>query len=555
MSLFLGWNKKSGTMKRFLLPVLLVCAFCVQLASQTTYRVQIGTFIDAQIENFRSLQSYGFVYAEEQAGNYQTVYLGGGIPTSQAAGELAQRARNLGYNNAIPQTEPKAGSITYTVQFASLSAIGGVDWSKYVDLGELHFSVQGNVVKLMVGNYPSPNAASLELRKIKSAGYADAFVQQIDRAALHKAGKFELGNTKRPLIPIPQNGATTRGGGEAPFGTQPTPDNRSDVKRNSTLELQKALTEEGYYAGTLDGFYGTVTRDAFQRFLRENRDIQERAAEARSLDFSVRVGPNDEIQYAINNLNADPYRSGSILERSSMPIAFAYRAYYLMNMQGPSTRVNSLMQEALRAAYSGKPEAGSLPMDLNRNYNYQNLTQVIHHLYFVQAAPGYEYAAPCWLFLNHSQESQAARQGFNDYAQDNFKVENCDGFTDWEEVRYMVALAEDIGNRNIRNDPQLLALNASRRSKLYFLSGSLQSPELGQQAENWFSTVGKGLTQWAAQSARNKRLLQAFKITFIQCLIHFEDYFMDKGYSPQEARSLGIVTLLTLTNYPLEPFY
>jgi len=41
------------------------------------YTVQIGTFADAKVEDFKAVRGYGFVYADQLAEDLHQIYIGG----------------------------------------------------------------------------------------------------------------------------------------------------------------------------------------------------------------------------------------------------------------------------------------------------------------------------------------------------------------------------------------------------------------------------------------------------------------------------------------------
>ncbi len=564
-------------MKRYLLPALLVLTLSVNLFGQsTTYRVRVGTFVDPKLENFNRIRTLGIVYAEEQSSNYFTVFLGGGIASAQEAQQLAQQVRNLGFLSAEPESEVATGTVVNTIQFSSLNAASKVDWEKYIDLGYLYFSVQGKVVKLLAGKFPEPNAAREALAKVRAAGFSDAFLKQMDEAFMHQIGQFELAGIKRPLIPLSINEQATTNPAPTPSTYSPTPPNnysptarggvntfagntsvpeiRRDIRRNSAYELQKVLKAEGFYTGSLDGYYGRGTGTAYQQFIEQNRAMQQYAILARNLDFSIKTGPDDPIQNAINTLHTNAFQSIPVLESSTTAVAFAYRAYYLLTTQGPSNQVNNLMHEALKQAFSDKVLGQRLPININSPYAYMDLTQLLNHLQYVHSATNNTYVVPCWLYSKHPQEIAAARVGFFDYANDSYALESCDAFTQWEDIRIMIAVADDLGGKSATDDRTTLIQNASRRTKLYFLQGPIQNQEIAKQVQTWNTDLFKGLEKWAGSDPLHQKLLLAFKAGYFQSLVRLEDYFLDKGYSEREARTLGIATIHTLVSYQLERF-
>lgn len=47
------------------------------------YTINLGTFVDASRDDFRPLQSVGFLYAYKMENNFSQIYLGAMIPNKQ----------------------------------------------------------------------------------------------------------------------------------------------------------------------------------------------------------------------------------------------------------------------------------------------------------------------------------------------------------------------------------------------------------------------------------------------------------------------------------------
>jgi hypothetical protein len=542
-----------------------------------TYTVQVGTFLDAKAADFEPVRPLGMVYAQQLDNNLFRVFIGG-YDEEQSARQVVRQLRGKGYSSAIVIEIPiEEGRTVTVIQFEMVNAKKKIDWHQYTDFENLFAIIRQDVVKLVTGPYPSLDAARGDLENIRKKGYADAFIKRVNTAYLQEITSFETG-IKQPLIPLSLEGeptaATARNipqsydhttprspeAGAAPYANVANtklanydmPDIRANVKRRSALELQRVLKEENAYRGQLDGLYGSGTESAYKQVLRHNRDLQKYQVLAKSMTLPASAGPNDQLQAAINDLHADP-QAPALLERSNHPIAKAYRAYWLFTRMGAGNEINNLMNNAIRQAYSGQQLDGKAPFDYNATYAYQDLDQLLLHLYFIHLAPNVPYAAPCWLFQRHPQQApQAMSKAMSSSSNSQLQLQSCDPFLNWEEARIALAVAIDL-NGSPQINPAPLQRAASERARLYLTSRPLSNDEMAS-VEKWNAELLANLNGWATLDPLNQRLAKAFKIAYFQTQVRLEDFFMDKGLSLEESKGLALATLKTLVGPHVDRF-
>ena len=554
-------------MKHYIRVILLAC-FTVPflLQAQQTHLVKVGTFLDAKRKDFAALQPLGFVHADKLDDRHYTVYVG--EYTSQAkADAVAAQVRSKGYANASVIAHEPSGRQVVVIQIASLDAGDPVNWERFLPAGELYLNLKDDLLRLGIGLFASIGEARSRLPQVKAAGFPDAFIKKVDLAFLHKVTPFELGDVKRELIPLsfdeqakPSGPADAQsppdtGAKSVPTkaATVPPPDIRSDIRRSSVIGLQSVLKAEGNYTASVDGYYGRATDQAYQQFMAKNPYMQRYRILAGNLDYSIETGLDGSIQQAIYRLNADP-AAFQTLQNSDAPVAYGYLAYQLFVAQGPSMQVNNYMNEAIRRAYSSRSQDKELPFDPKSAYAYPNLEQLLLHLSYIHSAPGNRYAMPCWLFERHPQEMARAQTAFTDYASDDFMVQACDPFVQWEEVRMMLAVADDLGGRPVLQNQEQLRFNASRRAKLYLIDKPITEKEMMESVQNWNKELMSNLDAWANRDPLHKDLMLAFKATYYQSQVRLEDFYMNKGYPQHQANILALATLHTLVSYQLERF-
>lgn len=328
------------------------------------------------------------------------------------------------------------------------------------------------------------------------------------------------------------------------------PNIRGKIKRKSALELQKALKAEGFYSGSLDGYYGSGTANAYTNAKKGSRLLAKYQVVSQHGNL-VTGASSDPLQLALDNLIYDGAAVDAI-EKSTKPIAKAYQAYLLFVALGPDKDVNSLMNAAIKGIYAGASAKTTAGFDYRATYAYEDLAQLILHLHYLHCAPGNTYAAPCWLSQKHPKETATAVANASAYAGKDFKMQTCDPFQSWEEIRMLEAIALDL-NTDDKLDGAALAAAAAQRAQLILSPKALSKTDL-QKLETWDQRLWENMTHWSARDPLHHEMASALKIVYFQSEVRLEDYFMDKGLKQEEARGLALAVLHTLVNYHLERF-
>ncbi|MCB0598898.1 MAG: SPOR domain-containing protein [Lewinellaceae bacterium] len=577
-----------------LLPLLALLALLATSSvaqNQSYYTIQVGTFIDAKPGDFKSLQPIAFVHANDLGNNLREVYVGG-YSSREEAEKAAAKVRDKGYANAFVQERLlSTGQAVNVVQMATRRVDKAIEWEEFMKVGEIYGILSGNLIKIVTGPYASLEAAKGDQSRIRNLGYKDAFAKAANTAYLIRLTEFETG-VKQDLFPIafqqpggrigtvpaepqvqdynvliartPDVRGTEYTYGEpavtdynyTPAVTTPRsvapsmPNIRADIKRESVMSLQTVLKAENAYNSSIDGYYGNGTASAYQAVMQKDRTLRKYQALAESAALPGSQPADSELQQAVNELGSNPAVL-SRLERSNDPMALAYRAYLLLASYGPSADVNRLMNTAIRAAFSGRMVA-NLPFDPNATYAYQNLSQLVSHLYYMHCGSATNISAPCWLAERYPQESALANQACARVPGGNLRVQNCGQFDSWPEARLLVAIAAGL-NPEEQFNQERLSQAAAERSRLYAAPSALNSAE-AKAVESWNSNLLRGLDAWAVQDPLHRQLTSAFKVAYFQAQVRLEDYFMNKGYKVDQARGLALATLHTLVAYHLQRF-
>lgn len=588
---------------RLLFLLNLSLALAAQTMGQSLYKIQLGAFIDAKTKDFENVRNLGFVHGQKYDDGLTQVFLGG-YEKKADADKALESARARGFSNAYVQERfINEGQNVTIIQFTSKTPTQTGDWEKYVQEGELYAVLNGGGFKLAVGLYPNPEAAKDDLAALKQRGYKEAFIKTVNSVFLHKISEFETG-IKKPLIPIEldEKGkvasekipANVPGGYEKTGGrikveetagnyevihpqtgeSEPThppvgqvtakgtptgyevmerpktvePNIRVKVKRRSALELQKLLKSLGDYTGSLDGYYGPQTNKSYDVFVQRSPEIQKYAILAQYLTKGGPSSAENRLQTAIDNLLYDA-SAPLMLETSTEPLAKAYQAYLIFNQVGPSNVVNGLMNGAIQNGFAKAGRTG-LPFDPNATYAYNSLNQLLLHLYFLHSTPGNSYQAPCWIKDRHAEEMASIYETLSNVPPGKIRMRSCDQFDQWQPVQLLQSIANDLDA-----NPKKTASNssASRRAQLA-MAEEAPPADLKKSLDEWYDDLLKGVSAWGKADPFHAKTAVAFHAAFFQSQVLLEDYFMDKKFKPEDAKSMAIAALHVLVGDQMDRF-
>jgi len=585
-------SKNNYTMKP-ILNLLLVAILATNVSSgkanttfkRYTYTIHVGAFIKAKISDFENIRQYGYLYSQ-QLNSLQQVYIGD-YETEIAANEVMQKIKAAGYLDAfITRRNLDDGNTVLVVQLATEKSGDEINWAKYVKAGPLLALITGNSVKVLTGPFEDLNSAKQQLKVIKKAGFSDAFMKNVNEVLLHAVTDFETGGSvqipdnfetvvfqekeiadKKPVSIKPE--VTTRPKAEAipksydvitmmPKATlapktTPVPKIRKNVKRTSVLKLQEVLKSSGNYKSSLDGLYGPGTAKAYDQMMANNREIQKYKLLAKYAPVEKPKPKVSPLQKAINSLIDDSANALKTLQGSKAPIAKAYRAYAKFVSSGPQKAVNDLMNASIKEAFQAKKLKNRPPFDFTVTYAYNDLGQLIKHLRYIQSAAEKEIAVPCWIFQRHPEEALAAYEPYQNLSPASYRIQDCAGSLDWESLKLLETIVNDLNPSPEKSDAAVLADNQSKRSRIILAPKPLQKNDY-HKIDNWNTSLWNGLKKWEASDALHNRMTMPLKVAYFQSWALLEDYFMDKGFSSKDARGLSLCVLQTIVEPGLNSY-
>ncbi|MFK7982493.1 MAG: hypothetical protein AB8G86_21110, partial [Saprospiraceae bacterium] len=261
----------------------------------------------------------------------------------------------------------------------------------------------------------------------------------------------------------------------------------------------------------------------------------------------------NNLQYTLNNLLNNPPSSLQALNATQLPLAKAYRAYWLLANNGNLTEINQLMNAAIRETFADKKIKNAPPFDFNATYSYEDMTQFILHFRYLHAAPkNAAYAIPCWLFERHPKAAYAAFTSKSKFASfTNTKIDACTNFDQWTAVKMLQTLLTDLAPGEY--DEAQIAKTASLKSArnfLYLFPEKL-SKEQKKATDQWLIDFWKQLEASGETYPVLGKNLNTLKIVFYQSQVVLEDYFMNKEFTPDAAEGLALSVLKTYVDVPL----
>jgi len=566
-------------MKKFWLGLIAIFTLQTVALAQDHYAVQVGIFLNPRLSDFESIRPLGFLYAEEEQGSTYRVFVGD-FDNAKEAESIEKQLKQRGYLDAfVARRTTTLGSKAAVIQVATRLPKDRVNWDDFLSLGNVYILAESNQVKIVTGVYRDLNEAKEDLSRVRKSGFSDAFPKTVNSARLHELGTFELGDYKRDLIPIEfdrgsitRNESRDRGNFDNDFGVKgeptyddpnprgynyqpvrtptanakpanfdlPTPKIRTNVKRKSVLDLQTTLKRLGTYKSSLDGYYGDGTASGFAQAANNNLTYQKYQLLSKYSSELDSKGTASNVQLAINNLPEMSSASLRALENSNLPVAKAYRAYWLFQQQNASSRaVNDLMNTAIREAFrqQAKNNAAQLPIDARSTYAYEDLNQVARHLYYIHLLQNERVIIPCWMMARHAGEI-----GNSSY----YVSDECNGFYQWDVVRVLKSVSDDLSTTTPTQDGTTL-------TRLYLSPATLSQTEI-QGLTSWNDILWQNLNAWGNRDPLHQKMATALKLAYFQTQVQLEDHFMDKGFSAIQAKGLALASLQAMVGENLERF-
>ena len=522
----------------FIFTISSLSAFC-QVKNANLFALNIGNFANPELADFAALQKVGLVYAVPLGSDQSQIFVG------DYPDKVAANAALKSIKKAFPEAYVAEKKVTTlnasTIQLASKKIGEKINWKPFENAGNICAVSDGKTLRIVSAGFANDSLATIALADLKALGYKDAILKKYPEVNLHKISKFESGldlngEIKKTIVKSPK---------KPPIIIPPSVITVDNYKGNyATSELKHALSALGTYKGKIDDKADATLTKAFEEAKTKDNVLAKYSVLAKS--YKVDNQKVSELQQAINNIGKDAAASTKILEKSTQPIAKAYRAYLLFTQNGDAQTINKLMNEAIQTAFKGMKE-NKFNFDAASVYDYKDLSQVVKHIRYIQGIAKDEPAAPTWLFTEHPTEAKAAFTG-------DYKMEASDPAMDIEAIRLTKLIGDDMvanAAKNAKEDSE----NASERTKMM-----LNPVAVTENQDVWNKELWEELDVWASKDALHQQTVKAFKTTFYQSVLLLQQQYakqMGLPNSPQSditSRNAALLLMKSIIKRPLAQY-
>ncbi len=540
----------------------------------TIYTVQLGTFQDMSIADFEDIRHAGYLYAENLAQGGQMSVFVSNYKDKKRAEDVLYLVKSKGYDDAFVSERPLAkGENVYVVQLASQDCRDFIDWDKYARGGQMYVITNGTNIKITSMPFRDLEKAKEKAAILNKLGFNGAFVKNANTLALHKVTQF---NTVRDINFMPaavsiDKDSNTEGVTEVdeeavvtiespttsiPDFAPKAPTSVDKTSRTSVKSLQKFLKNQNSYSSSLDGIYGKGTASGIAMLESSNRQLNRYKIISSERSKSIEEEPLTTLESIIVTLHNDPKSSYAELAKQKSPMAKAYRAYILFIADQPNNqdKINDLMNEAINEAYAGF--AGEAPFDYSSTYAYTDLEQLILHTRYVQAALNEEPITPCWLFIKHKDEAYSAFRKATEKGIDGYKMQNCEGFLQWDNVILLKTISTDLNPDEDHFTDEMLKKErayASRRNRLYLIPRALNQDE-EKNIVAWNDQLWKSMDLRIGEDKFFAKFAVPFKLAYHKAWIQLEDYYIEKGFKKYQANALALSVLQSVVGVDVQTY-
>ncbi len=546
-------------------------------STDTIYTVQLGLFDNVTIADFDELRNAGYIYSEPLATEGRQAVFISSFKSKSKAENVLYFAKGKGYEDAFVSERPLIkGQKAFVVQIASRKSKDYIDWSHYENLGQLYTILEEKDVKITSVPFKNRDKANEKALIMKAMGFADAFVKPTNTLMLHKVNQFntikdidfepravsadkkmnEEGLTDVPEDAVVLNIPTDYDNPITPEFREKGPTEINKEKRQSVKSLQSFLKAQNAYSSTVDGIYGKGTAAGSSMLEDNNPQYLRYKVLANETARDVKEEELTELDGLIMSVPSGSKETYAELAKHNSPIAKAYRAYilFIADKEANQAQINELMNKAIQESYASYK--GDAPFDHQATYAYADLEQLILHTRYVQAALKDEPITPCWLFTKHKAEAYSAFAKAEAKGIRNYKMQNCSGFLQWDNIILLKTIASDLNPTEGDLSDEMKKKerdNDAKRNKLYLIPRALNK-------NNEIAIVKWNDQLWASMDLKMSedkffaKFGVPFKLAYHKSWIQLEDYYMEKGFKKYQANALALAVLKSIVGTDVETY-
>ncbi|MEM6395473.1 MAG: SPOR domain-containing protein [Bacteroidota bacterium] len=206
--------------------------------------------------------------------------------------------------------------------------------------------------------------------------------------------------------------------------------------------------------------------------------------------------------------------------------------------------------ESTVGTFSGNATTNAALPNIRGNLKRQSVIELQRMLkaknYYQGALDGY-YGPGTTAAYNTAWTSLPGVQKYRRLSQDEVSTD----FLSWPETKLLHTVANDLSAGQV--DAQVSSTADSDRVK-YFSASQPVSTATARRAQEWETTLWTRLDAWATTDPLHVRSVDALKLAYYQTLVRTEDYFMNNGFTSEQAKNLAIVSLQSIVGAELQRF-
>lgn len=471
------------------------------------YTVHVGAFFKPKMNDFNRIQSLGFMYAEAAEQNLTRIYLGR-YPNETTAYKTLEQVKNSGYPDAfVTRKKINPDAITYSIHLGTENINSPINWSEYNRAGKLYALNNGNQIDIYAGQYDTPDEANRILAATRKIGLINAQVKSINPGNLRAVTEFEAGIPIKNIVLAPVEQVIQVQEVLAEKGPAP-------VKEGPNLMVVKHTTPKINTAPSSEAA-STSVPETYNNSARERITVisapDKKAAEVATPPARVPAEKTNDV----------------LTERSVAKTVINTNAIATPNIRTQSKRTSVLKLQTLLK------EENFYEKSLDGYYG-KGTAQGWHAL-LTQNAKFRKYLT--YGDCNVELQSKGSPDLTIDYSKD------ADPLFDWEELNLLRQITSEL----CAEEPTEIELKeAAAQRAAVLLSAKKLTDEQRTEVLIWNLEFWEDVAAWSEKAAILKKWSLPLKASYLQSQIRLEDYFMDKGSTPQEATGQAIFVLKTM---------
>ncbi len=473
------------------------------------YTVHVGAFFKPKMEDFDRIQSLGFMYAEAAEQNLTRIYLGR-YPNETVAYKTLGQIKNSGYPDAfVTRKKIDVNAITYSIYLGTERLNGPINWADYNRAGKLYALINNGLIEIYAGQHDTADEANRILAATRKIGLVNAEVKSINPGHLRKVTEFEAGIPIKNIVLAPVE---------------------------QIIQVQEVLAERG----------PAEVKRGPNLMVVKNTNINTAPSSATTPPTTTTI-PETYDNVASKRIEVEPETENKIpTPPARVPAEKTEDILTEKTVSTPKAKINTVAVPKIRPQ-SKRTSVLKLQTLLKEEKLYTKSLDGFYgkgtaqswHALLTQNTKFRKYLT--YNDCNITLQSKGETDPNKDYSK------NADPLFDWEELNLLRQITSEL----CAEDPTEAELEtaASQRATI-LLSPEKLSDEQRTEVLIWNQEFWEEIALWSEKAAILKKWSLPLKASYLQSQIRLEDYFMDKGRSPQEATGQAIYVLKTM----IEPY-